>query len=154
MTTAASIMSAPDWIQHRGLVAWVDEMAELCNPTNVHWCDGSDEEYDALCERDGRGGHVHPARTREAAAAASSPAATRATSPASRTARSSARAAKDDAGPTNNWMDPEEMKAILRGLFDGSWRAARCTSSRSAWARSARRSPSSACRSPTRRTSS
>ena len=43
-------MNAPEWIQHRGLVAWVEKMAELCTPTNVHWCDGSDAEYDAMCE--------------------------------------------------------------------------------------------------------
>ena len=54
-------MNTPDWIQHHGLVAWVEEMADLCTPTNVLWCDGSDGEYDALCEQLVEGGDVHPA---------------------------------------------------------------------------------------------
>ncbi|MEL6981663.1 MAG: phosphoenolpyruvate carboxykinase, partial [Actinomycetota bacterium] len=43
-------MTAPADVTHEALLAWVDEMVDLCKPAAVHWCDGSDEEYDRLCQ--------------------------------------------------------------------------------------------------------
>lgn len=48
MTNVA--INAPAYVKHARLVAWVTEMAALCKPAAIHWCDGSDAEYDALCE--------------------------------------------------------------------------------------------------------
>ena len=112
-------MTTPDWIQHPGLVAWVEEMAELCTPTNVHWCDGSDREYDELCEQLVEGGtfiRLNPEKR---------PRSYLARSDASDVARVEERTficarSEEDAGPTNNWMDPRVMMRILRRLFAGS----------------------------------
>ena len=101
------------------LLAWVAEIQALCKPDRVHWCDGSQEEYDRLCDQMVASGHVHPAESREAARTATCADPTRATSRASSTAPSSRRGRKGDAGPTNNWMDPQEMKAILQQPLDG-----------------------------------
>ncbi|MET0830135.1 MAG: phosphoenolpyruvate carboxykinase, partial [Microbacterium sp.] len=101
-------MTTPDWIQHRGLAAWVEEMAELCGPTDVHWCDGSDAEYDELCEQLVDGGtfiRLNPEKR---------PRSYLARSDASDVARVEERTficarSEEDAGPTNNWMDPRVM---------------------------------------------
>ena len=61
-------------VTNRSLLAWVDEMAALCQPDQVHWCDGSQEEYDALCDQMVDARHVHPAEPGQAARTASSPA--------------------------------------------------------------------------------
>ena len=112
-------MTTPNWIQHRGLVAWVEEMAALCTPTNVHWCDGSDAEYDALCEQLVEEGTFIRLNSEKR------PRSYLARSDASDVARVEERTficarSEEDAGPTNNWMDPRVMMRILRGLFAGS----------------------------------
>lgn len=109
------------WTTNQDLIRWVEEAVSLCNPDSVHLCDGSQEEYKTLCDLlvkkciftplnpQKRPGsfwcHSHPddvARVEES------------TFICSRT--------KEEAGPTNNWKDPEEMKTHLKTLFKGCMR--------------------------------
>ncbi len=104
--------------QNTKLLAWVNEMADLCQPDNLHWCDGTQAEYDRLCDQLVKAGtfvKLDPARRPGSYYAASHP---------SDVARSEDRTficsvKKEDAGPTNNWRDPVEMKQTLRGVFKG-----------------------------------
>jgi phosphoenolpyruvate carboxykinase (GTP) len=100
------------------LEAWVKEMAALCEPARVQWCDGSQAEYDSLCDllvKQGTFVRLDPVKR---------PGCYYAASHASDVARSEDRTficseRKEDAGPTNNWRDPAEMRTELKGVFKG-----------------------------------
>ncbi len=97
---------------------WVDECAKLCKPEQIHWCDGSEEEYKKLADMLIKKGSIiklNDTKRPDSYFAISDP---------NDVARVEDRTficsiKKEDAGPTNNWMEPDKMKNILSNLFDG-----------------------------------
>jgi phosphoenolpyruvate carboxykinase (GTP) len=108
-------------MRHARLAAWVDEVAALCQPAAVEWCDGSPAEFDRMVEQMVQSGtalRLDPVKR---------PNCVYVRSDHSDVARVEDRTficsqRQEDAGPTNNWMPPREMKATLHGLFQGCMR--------------------------------
>ena len=101
------------------LLAWVEQVAELTRPDAIHWCDGTAAEYDALAQQ------LVDAGTFERLSDAKRPNSYLALSDPGDVARVEDRTficseSEDDAGPTNNWRDPAEMRELLNDIFSGS----------------------------------
>jgi phosphoenolpyruvate carboxykinase (GTP) len=105
--------------ENKKLQAWVKEMADMCQPDQIYWCDGSQEENDRLLQEMVKSGMATPLNPKKR------PGSYLFRSDPSDVARVEDRTfiaskRKEDAGPTNNWVDPEELKTTMKALYKGS----------------------------------
>ncbi len=109
-------MAAPT--KNAKLLAWVDEVKALCQPDSVVWCDGSKSEYDglvALLKKLGLATELNPSKRPGSILFRSDPSDVARVEDRTYIASKN----KEAAGPTNNWIDPNELKGIMRGLYTG-----------------------------------
>ncbi len=120
-THLAQAAAAPSYVTHRKLAQWVAEIARLTKPDRISWCDGSQQEYDRLCNEMVASGTLTRLNLEKR------PGCFLARSDPDDVARMEERTFvcprnREDAGPNNNWVAPDEMRATLAKLFDGCMR--------------------------------
>ncbi|EIJ36931.1 phosphoenolpyruvate carboxykinase (GTP) [Thiothrix nivea] len=112
------IRDGAEYTKNRQLLEWVADMAMLCEPDQIYWCDGSEQEYQRLCDKmveHGTFTRLNPQKRPNSFLARSHP---------SDVARVEERTfictpRQEDAGPTNNWMEPRQCKLLLKDMFKG-----------------------------------
>jgi phosphoenolpyruvate carboxykinase (GTP) len=118
LTVEGKPMTSNEMTSNKKLGQWVKDIAAMCQPDGIHWCDGSQQEYDDLCRLMVKAGMATPLNPEKR------PGSFLFRSHPSDVARVEDRTyiasrSKDDAGPFNNWMDPEDLKKIMTGLYTG-----------------------------------
>lgn len=109
------------WTSNKRLREWIQEAIALCQPSSVHLCDGSQEEYDTLCRQmveKGTFTALNPSKRPHSFLCRSTPEDVARVEECTYICSQK----KEDAGPTNNWRDPKEMHTLLKKLFSGSMR--------------------------------